>query len=128
MIGLFILKNWREYEHAHTLCWCGKDLMWNLDFMPLWVVFFFCTMTIGADFVWVTWKSKVLSIIVVMCKYIFCDFGVILLVILLLSIHLEDDDRLRTLRRTAYLGYRWVSEKTENLYMYPSFVNTLFEK
>lgn len=52
-------QNWREYEHAHTLCWCGKDLMWNLDFMPMWLVFFFFTLFIGADFVWVTWKSKV---------------------------------------------------------------------
>jgi hypothetical protein len=50
--------NWREYEHAHTFCWCGKDLMWNLDFMPMWLVFFALTLFIGADFVWVTFKSK----------------------------------------------------------------------
>jgi hypothetical protein len=21
--------NWRQYEHAHTLCWLGKDFSWN---------------------------------------------------------------------------------------------------
>jgi hypothetical protein len=33
--------------------------MWNLDFMPMWMVFFALTLFIGADFVWVTFKSKV---------------------------------------------------------------------
>jgi hypothetical protein len=33
--------------------------MWDLDFAPMWTVFFIFTLLIGADFVWVTFKSKV---------------------------------------------------------------------
>lgn len=53
------MQNWREYEHAHTFFWCGKDLSWNLDLMPMWLIFFIPTLLIGFDFMWVTYKSKV---------------------------------------------------------------------
>lgn len=56
---IFFLQNWREYEHIHTFFWCGKDLAWNLDIMPMWILFFIPTLLIGFDFMWVTYKSKV---------------------------------------------------------------------
>jgi hypothetical protein len=44
--------------------------MWDLDFAPMWTVFFFFTLFIGADFVWVTWKSKVRILLCVSgCRY-----------------------------------------------------------
>eukprot|EP01032_Pedospumella_encystans_P019356 gene19356-22006_t len=55
-------SNWREYEHIHTFFWCGKDLAWNLDIMPMWLIFFIPTLLIGFDFMWVTYKSKTMAI------------------------------------------------------------------
>ena len=53
------LQNWRQYEHMHTLCWLGKDLGWNRLNPYLWIVCLVPTVTIAADFIWTTFKTKV---------------------------------------------------------------------
>ncbi len=30
-------KSWRQYEHVHTLFWCGKDFSWNIREPYTWV-------------------------------------------------------------------------------------------
>jgi len=48
---------WRQYEHAHTLFWLGKDLSWNrLEPVP-WILFSIPTILIAVDFIWVTWNK-----------------------------------------------------------------------
>mmetsp|Transcript_13325 Transcript_13325/g.18272 ORF Transcript_13325/g.18272 Transcript_13325/m.18272 type:complete len:397 (+) Transcript_13325:31-1221(+) len=55
-------KNWRQYEHAHTLCWLGKDLSWNQACQPTWVLCLVPTILIAADFIYVTWNTKKMTI------------------------------------------------------------------
>eukprot|EP01040_Poterioochromonas_malhamensis_P012557 gene12557-13746_t len=50
--------DWREYEHAHTLCWLGKDLSWNQLCQPPWIICLIPTVLIAADFIWCTFKTK----------------------------------------------------------------------
>lgn len=50
-------KTWRQYEHAHTFFWCGKDLGWNLANPILWIIFIIPTFLIGLDFIVVTWNA-----------------------------------------------------------------------
>lgn len=48
---------WRQYEHAHTLFWCAKDLSWNrLQPIP-WIIFSVPTILIAVDFIYCTWKK-----------------------------------------------------------------------
>eukprot|EP01034_Spumella_vulgaris_P021726 gene21726-27779_t len=51
-------QNWRQYEHVHTLCWLGKDLSWNELNPYFWVICLVPTVTIAADFIWTTFKTK----------------------------------------------------------------------
>mmetsp|Transcript_12435 Transcript_12435/g.27292 ORF Transcript_12435/g.27292 Transcript_12435/m.27292 type:complete len:227 (-) Transcript_12435:655-1335(-) len=55
-------ENWREYEHAHMLCWLGKDLAWNIENPVLWIMCLIPTFFIGLDFIWVTAKTKRMTI------------------------------------------------------------------
>lgn len=48
---------WRQYEHAHTLFWLGKDLSWNRLEPISWVFFSIPTILIAFDFIWVTWRK-----------------------------------------------------------------------
>jgi hypothetical protein len=52
-------KDWREYEHIHTLAWLGKDYAWVRILPPLWVLCLVPTILIAIDFIWTTWKTKV---------------------------------------------------------------------
>jgi hypothetical protein len=52
-------KDWREYEHIHTLAWLGKDYAWVRILPPLWVLCLVPTILIAIDFIWTTWKAKV---------------------------------------------------------------------
>jgi hypothetical protein len=45
-----------------TFFWVGKDYCWNTGFFELWVVFTVPTVLVAIDFVYVTWKKKVLSL------------------------------------------------------------------
>jgi len=56
---LLILKDWREYEHVHTLAWLGKDYAWACVLPELWVLCLVPTILIAIDFIWTTWKAKV---------------------------------------------------------------------
>lgn len=51
-------KYWRQYEHAHTLCWLGKDLSWNQYNPYFWAICTLPTLVIAADFMWVTFRTK----------------------------------------------------------------------
>lgn len=51
-------KYWRQYEHAHTLCWLGKDLSWNQLNPYTWVLCLIPTVLIAADFIYVTFRTK----------------------------------------------------------------------
>mmetsp|Transcript_13638 Transcript_13638/g.22756 ORF Transcript_13638/g.22756 Transcript_13638/m.22756 type:complete len:232 (+) Transcript_13638:494-1189(+) len=55
-------ENWREYEHAHMLCWLGKDLAWDTTTQSLWIICLIPTFLIAFDFIWVTWQSKRMAI------------------------------------------------------------------
>lgn len=55
------LQKWREYEHAHTLCWLGKDLSWNRLSPVPWIICLIPTLVIAADFIFVTFRTKVLT-------------------------------------------------------------------
>jgi hypothetical protein len=50
------LSNWRQYEYLHMLCWCMKDLAWNLMQKELWIFALIPTFLIGADFMWESWR------------------------------------------------------------------------
>lgn len=52
-------KDWREYEHIHTLAWLGKDYAWVHVLPSLWVLCLVPTILIAIDFIWTTWKTKV---------------------------------------------------------------------
>lgn len=52
-------KDWREYEHIHTLAWLGKDYAWVRVWPSLWVLCLVPTILIAIDFIWTTWKTKV---------------------------------------------------------------------
>lgn len=56
------MQNWRQYEHAHTLCWLGKDLSWNQHWPIPWVLCLIPTILIALDFIYVTWSTKVFLI------------------------------------------------------------------
>ncbi len=58
---MYVAQNWRQYEHAHTLCWLGKDLSWNQRVQSSWVLCLVPTILIAVDFIWVTWNTKVSS-------------------------------------------------------------------
>lgn len=51
-------KYWRQYEHAHTLCWLGKDLSWNQYNPYTWVICFIPTFFLSLDFIYTTFKTK----------------------------------------------------------------------
>lgn len=51
-------KYWRQYEHAHTFCWLGKDLSWNTYNPYTWVLCLIPTVLIAVDFIWVTFRTK----------------------------------------------------------------------
>ncbi len=55
-------QTWRQYEHAHTLFWLGKDWSWNQLNPYTWFFFLVPTVLIAADFIYVTWKSKKMAI------------------------------------------------------------------
>lgn len=55
-------QNWRQYEHMHTLCWLGKDLSWDQDYVPTWIMCLIPTFLIAADFIYVTWSTKKMTI------------------------------------------------------------------
>ena len=50
-------KNWRQYEYLHMLFWVGKDLSWNLMFLPTWVLALSLTLTLGIDFIWISYDK-----------------------------------------------------------------------
>ena len=52
-------QTWKQYEHAHFLFWCGKDLSWDYTFPPTWIFFVIPTLFIAGDFIYCTWKCKV---------------------------------------------------------------------
>jgi hypothetical protein len=54
--------HWREYEHAHTLCWLGKDLSWDTGNIYFWPICLVPTIVIAADFIWITFKTRKLMI------------------------------------------------------------------
>ena len=51
----FYFKNWRQYEYMHMLFWIGKDLSWNLMFLPTWILGLSLTLTLGIDFIWISY-------------------------------------------------------------------------
>eukprot|EP01038_Epipyxis_sp_PR26KG_P016153 gene16153-21956_t len=55
-------QNWRQYEHAHTLCWLGKDLSWNQLNPYFWIICLIPTVTIAMDFIWTTHRTKRMAI------------------------------------------------------------------
>ena len=61
-------KYWRQYEHAHTICWLGKDLSWNRSNPYFWCICFIPTFFIAMDFIWVSFRTKVGRIIVFLSK------------------------------------------------------------
>ena len=59
-------QTWRQYEHAHTLCWLGKDLSWNQDNFYTWVLCLIPTLLIAADFIYLSHKTKVVLSFILM--------------------------------------------------------------
>jgi hypothetical protein len=55
-------RHWREYEHIHTLFWLGKDVSWNQSCAPAWIICLIPTFLIGADFIYMTWKTNKMTI------------------------------------------------------------------
>jgi hypothetical protein len=73
-------KSWRQYEHVHTLFWCGKDWSWVSRYPILWVknihvdftchtinsfsqvVFTIPTVLIALDFIWCSFRTKKLMV------------------------------------------------------------------
>ena len=53
----FYFKNWRQYEYLHMLFWIGKDLSWNLMFLPTWILGLSLTLTLGIDFIWISYEK-----------------------------------------------------------------------
>jgi len=51
-------ENWRQYEHAHTLCWLGKDLSWDQLNPYTWILCLIPTVSIAADFIWTCYHTK----------------------------------------------------------------------
>ena len=49
--------------YCSTFFWLGKDYSWCTRNMPLWILFLIPTVLCGADFVYVTFKRKVSTVI-----------------------------------------------------------------
>ena len=54
------MQSWREYEYLHALFWLGKDFSWVSGYAVPWAVFLVLTALLSFDFIYQTYKTKVL--------------------------------------------------------------------
>ena len=50
-------KNWRQYEYMHMLFWVIKDLSWNRQFLPTWIIGVLFSILLGLDFIWISYNK-----------------------------------------------------------------------
>lgn len=107
-------ENWRQYEHAHTLFWLGKDWSWNSLDPYSWPIFLIPTVLIAVDFIYVTWNKKVAGIV---CYVdVSASFNSIYEFNCLYTEWTVDDDRLCTLCCTTFVGFGYVVSANHSIF------------